>query len=224
MFDVIRDGLVAYSLYSSGKFFASSEILDGVIATIITVCLGNGSMMGFAYSLYGKLIALDFIIGIIMNLIKFNGGSSFIAFTITKLLKYGFWVWIITNWRDIIFTVMDSFTKAGSSFGLGAEALTKPSKLINMGFIYAMPYFEYLWDLKFDTQKLILCCFAIFAAIGVVTAFVFIALNIFVTVVEFYIVTTLLWLLIPFSVNEKTEKFSSNCYTFIFGCGVKILF
>ena len=224
MFDVIRDGLVAYSLYSSGKFFASSEILDGVIASIITVCLGNGSMMGFAYSLYGKLIALDFIIGIIMNLIKFNGGSSFIAFTITKMFKYGFWVWIISNWRDIVFTVMDSFTKAGSSFGLGAEALIKPSKLINMGFIYAMPYFEYLWDLKFDTQKLILCCFAIFAAIGVVTAFVFIALNIFVTVVEFYIVTTLLWLLIPFSVNEKTEKFSSNCYNFIFGCGVKLLF
>ena len=79
MFDVIRDGLVAYSLYSSGKFFASSEILDGVIASIITVCLGNGSMMGFAYSLYGKLIALDFIIGIIAAVEDFHCsvGSDF---------------------------------------------------------------------------------------------------------------------------------------------------
>lgn len=40
---------------------ANTQILDTLLEAIINACTGNGSLEGYARSLFGYLIAIDFV-------------------------------------------------------------------------------------------------------------------------------------------------------------------
>ena len=55
---------------------ANTQILDTLLEAIINACTGNGSLEGYARSLFGYLIAIDFVLAILFNLLSFGPQSS----------------------------------------------------------------------------------------------------------------------------------------------------
>ena len=114
-----------------------TKILDTILLTVSEACTGNGSIQGYATSLFGILIAIDFIVAILLNLLSFGGGQNFIGQVITKILTYGFWLWIIQSWGTLCNVVVNSLSIAGTSFGsLQADVLKHPSELIDLSLIH----------------------------------------------------------------------------------------
>lgn len=205
-----------------------SSILDSMLNAVATACAGNGTIYGYAKSLFGYLIALDFVTVVLMNLLSFGGGQNFISLTITKIMAYGFWLWIIQSWGYLCNTVVNSLTISSTSFGsIPSDVLMHPSYIIDLGYDKAVPYFNYLTA---DTSwtnivaKLGVYFLTFICACGLWLAFAIIAFQVFITYVEFYICSALMLLFLPFAVNKYTERFAQNCIGGVFSHGVKLMF
>lgn len=205
-----------------------TQILDTILLTVSEACAGNGSIQGYATSLFGILIAIDFIVAILLNLLSFGGGQNFIGQVITKVLTYGFWLWIIQSWGSLCNVIIDSLSIAGTSFGsVPADVLKHPSALIDMGIGKAGPLWDFIiaqtsWTSILGSLGIYLLAFV--GVLGIFTGFALIAVQVFVTYVEFYIASTLMLLFIPFATNKYTERFAQNCIGGVISSGVKLMF
>lgn len=205
-----------------------TQILDTILLTVSEACAGNGSIQGYATSLFGILIAIDFIVAILLNLLSFGGGQNFIGQVITKVLTYGFWLWIIQSWGSLCNVIIDSLSIAGTSFGsLPADVLKHPSDLIDMGIDKAGPLWDFIiaqtsWTSILGSLGIYLLAFL--GVVGIFIGFALIAIQVFVTYVEFYIASALMLLFIPFATNKYTERFAQNCIGGVISSGVKLMF
>lgn len=205
-----------------------TKILDTILLTVSEACAGNGSIQGYATSLFGILIAIDFIVAILLNLLSFGGGQNFIGQVITKILTYGFWLWIIQSWGTLCNVVVNSLSIAGTSFGsLQADVLKHPSELIDMGIGKAGPLWDFIiaqtsWTSILGSLGIYLLAFV--GVLGIFTGFALIAIQVFVTFIEFYISSALMLLFIPFATNKYTERFAQNCIGGVISSGVKLMF
>ena len=83
-------------------------ILDSILAQVAAVTTGSmGSLTGMARSLFGILIVIDLILAVILNL----GETDNVKLIIRKILAYGFWIWIISNWGMLVNVLIDSMQK-----------------------------------------------------------------------------------------------------------------
>lgn len=236
------------SAQSGGAFSTDGDwgVINSFLKKIKELCAGNdGTMLGFATSLFGKLILLDFAIAAIMNVVRFGEFQQTFAMLIGKMFKYGFWIWVINNWTsglDFCSIIVRSFTEIGSTAGAsgygsvvaGAESLESPSWIIAKGLGYASVYFTYilapkgLLELAINilapftiVWKFLLACFG---ALGILVAFLMILINVITTMIEFYMVTSLGLILIPFAAFDKTEQFGAQNFRYVMGIGIKIMF
>ena len=204
-----------------------SSVLSDVLKNLQSLCGANGAIFGYAQDLLIPLMTIDFVVAFIMQVFGF-ANSNYIPTVFSKLMKYGFWVWVVNNWDMLINALLSSLTTAGASFGsLDAGIVGRPSEIIDYGFHYARQYYEVINSTPFAIGNLgksaFLWIMAIIAMVGVFAAFAYIALNAFITFIEFYIISALMLLFIPFAVNDKTSRFSENAIGFIIGTGVKLM-
>lgn len=204
-----------------------SSVLSDVLKNLQSLCGANGAIFGYAQDLLIPLMTIDFVVAFIMQVFGF-ANSNYIPTVFSKLMKYGFWVWVVNNWDMLINALLSSLTTAGASFGsLDAGIVGRPSEIIDYGFQYARQYYEVINSTPFAIGTLgksaFLWIMAIIAMVGVFAAFAYIALNAFITFIEFYIISALMLLFIPFAVNDKTSRFSENAIGFIIGTGVKLM-
>ena len=204
-----------------------SSVLSDVLKNLQSLCGANGAIFGYAQDLLLSLMTIDFVVVFIMQVFGF-ANSNYIPTVFSKLMKYGFWVWVVNNWDMLINALLSSLTTAGASFGsLDAGIVGRPSEIIDYGFQYARQYYEVINSTPFAIGTLgksaFLWIMAIIAMVGVFAAFAYIALNAFITFIEFYIISALMLLFIPFAVNDKTSRFSENAIGFIIGTGVKLM-
>lgn len=204
-----------------------SNILDTLLNAVANACIGNGSIEGYARSLFGYLITIDFVLAILFNLLSF-GGAPILSTLITKIMKYGFWIWLISNWGTIVNGFINSLNIAGMSLGsTGPEMLKYPSKIIDLGIEMAFPFFDYLTSFTSWTSivgSAAVYLFAFIGGIGVVTGFTIIAFQVFITYVEFYICSALMLLFLPFGSNKFTARFAENALGGVIAHGVKLMF
>lgn len=204
-----------------------SSVLSDVLKNLQSLCGANGAIFGYAQDLLIPLMTIDFVVAFIMQVFGF-ANSNYIPTVFSKLMKYGFWVWVVNNWDMLINALLSSLTTAGASFGsLDAGIVGRPSEIIDYGFQYARQYYGVINSTPFALGNLgksaFLWIMAIIAMVGVFAAFAYIALNAFITFIEFYIISALMLLFIPFAVNDKTSRFSENAIGFIIGTGVKLM-
>lgn len=205
-----------------------SSILDTMLNAVATACAGNGTIYGYAKSLFGYLIAIDFVTVVLMNLLSFGGGQNFISMTVSKVMAYGFWLWIIQNWGYLCNVILNSLTTAATSFGdLPADVLKRPSLLMDVGYDKMSPFFNYLTQ---DTSwtnimaKPFVWLMVGFCSLALWLAFALIAFQVFVTYIEFYVCSALMLLFLPFATNKYTERFAQSCIGGVFSHGVKLMF
>ncbi len=201
------------------------NILDSMVADYLAVFTsGTSTVSGFAKSVLGLLMGLDFIAAILLNL----DDTDHLKLMIKKILKYGMWVYIVTNFPMLVNIILDSLTTVGFSLGSGGVSLDlmkHPSQIMEMGYSVAEPYYRFLIeqtgaDFIADIPVNLL---AILATIAILIAFIILAIQISVTYIEFYLAATLLFIFIPFGVNKHTSFLAEKAIGAVFSYGVKLM-
>lgn len=198
-------------------------ILDTMLATIAGYTTGSsGTITGYATSLYGILILLDFILAVLLNL----GETDHIKQLVRKVLFYGFWIWIIREWGTLCDALLDSLMISGTAIGgVDASVLKTPSKLIDVGIGIAKPYMEYASQMDWldITMAPLNWLMAVIGYAGVVLAFGILALQIFITYVEFYIASALLLIFIPWGSFKYTSFVAEKAIGAVISYGTKLM-
>lgn len=247
---LFRDAIemVSYTLGNKSVEIPSIQIFDQILQAIVNTCIGSGvgsgEMLGrsldasaFFYSkgLFYCLMSIDFVVAILLGLIAFEGGPNFISLFMNKIFKYGFWMFVFLNWRKLTKMIGESFLQIGvyDRDVDGFAFMMHPSEQITTGFNYAFEYIKFvivggsskdILDGNWATDRVALnIVLSLIIGFFIFTAFFLIALNLFLTVAEFYICSALMLVFIPFALFEKTERFASQTFNLVINFGVRLM-
>jgi len=191
--------------------------------------------IGAAYGLIGGDVQWLFNIMIIIVLTlsglwwAFGDGDRAIVDLIRKVLLIGFFAFVIVNWHSLTKTIAQSMVylglRAGNSVLTVSDFFT-PSTIAYQGFDFTanlishldaitgpISFFENLWEIVVLTL----------AALGIIFAFCFIAIQILVAVIEFHIVCLAAFITVPLAIWTKTAFIAERPIAYPIASGLKLL-
>lgn len=207
-------------------------MMDSTILTDILAAIVNGASQGFgeikgnAEGLFEKLVILEVVLfGIGVALNRIDVQRELVA----KVLAIGFVQFLLFRYVWLVDGLRDGFVSAGLSAAgdnLSVSEFLDPSATMRIGFENIFTFIEERFDegtwtfltspgliwLLYGTTLLIM--FFAFAAIG---------LQIFLTVAEFYLVSTLAIILIPFMVVQRTSFLGLRAINGLIGICIKLM-
>jgi type IV secretion system protein TrbL len=148
---------------------------------------------------------------------------------IRKTLFVGVFAYLISNWNSLARIVFDSFAGLGlkgSGTGFSTADLMRPGKVAQTGLDAARPLLESISDLMgwvafFENFIQIACL--LFAWALVILAFFVLAIQLFVTLIEFKLATLAGFVLIPFGLFGKTAFMAERVLGAVVSSGIKVL-
>jgi type IV secretion system protein TrbL len=189
-------------------------VLDSTVLTDILGAFVNGSSQGFplikgyAEGIFAKLIIIEVVlfgIGVALNRIDFK------AEIVAKVLAIGFAQFLIFRYVWLVDGIRDGFVNAGLASGgghLNTAEFLDPSAYISSGFDKVFSVLEGRFN---DGAWHFLSTFSMVGLFNLIIlllmffAFIAMGFQIFFAVIEFYIVTSLAIILIPFLIVQKTS-------------------
>jgi type IV secretion system protein TrbL len=155
--------------------------------------------------------------------------DDIIARLVKKTLFVGVFAYIISNWNNLARIVFESFAGLGlmaSGTGFSAADLLRPGRVAQTGLDAGRPLLEAISDLMgwiavFENLVQILCLF--FAWALVILAFFILAIQLFVTLIEFKLTTLAGFVLIPFGLFGKTAFMAERVLGNVVSSGIKVL-
>jgi type IV secretion system protein TrbL len=223
-------------------------VLDTVLNTFRTqIDAGFGTLTGPVQASLAIIIVISVVTMAIMWAV--DETNHIWGPLIRKILLVGFWAYIITNWQSLGLAFMSAFGKLGIGAGGGSSGLSTflntPSKVFGIGFKDAAALFDFAaycmgqtnaWgtltfpasinpvtQLAFLFQQLVVMLEAVVAAIILIFAYGWLALEIVVTVLEFHIVTLVAFCVLPFGVLQPTRSLAENAIAYVFRAGFKAM-
>jgi type IV secretion system protein TrbL len=152
------------------------------------------------------------------------GSDNRIVDGIKKILKFGFWIWLVTNFPAVVDWVIQSFITAGFravAYAGPASTLMDPSALFNNYFIAADPIFKVIDSLSWYNLGAIIL-FGLSLVILLI-AYLIMAAQVFLTVIEFYIICAVALILLPFGVFKYTSFLGEKAIGALISYGVKFM-
>jgi type IV secretion system protein TrbL len=153
--------------------------------------------------------------------------DALVAF-LAKALWFGAFLYLVTAWPTLTRTVVTSFMQTGllaGGGGLSVADFTNPSTIAKYGLevtavIFArISSFSGLGAIKNLPEVLL----AGFSALGIVLAFFVMAIQVFITLLEFYLVSMLALILVPFGVFRHTAFLAERAFGMILAFGIKLM-
>ncbi len=204
------------------------SVIDKFVTTFSTYIDSGFGLLG------GEVQFLTaFIIGIDITLAglywAMGSDSSVIGKFLKKIMYVGFFALIITNFSVLSGIVFDSFGGLGliaTNTTLTADDLMRPGFIANTGFQAAHPLLNEIGELtgpvKFFTN--IVTIGVLFLAwIITLFAFFFLAIQLFVTIIEFKLTTLAGFILIPFALWNKTSFLAEKVLGNVVASGIKLM-
>ncbi|MDE3115453.1 MAG: P-type conjugative transfer protein TrbL, partial [Pseudomonadota bacterium] len=204
------------------------DIIDQFMATFIRYIDGGfGLLNGDVVALSSILIGLDLTLaGLFWAL---DPDTDVLARLIRKTLYIGAFAYIIGNFQALSVIVFNSFSTLGlnaTASGLTAQDLLKPGRLAATGFTAAWPLLHQAGQLigvtgfftHFVTIVVLLIAWAI-----VVLSFFVLAIQLFITVLEFKLTTLAGFVLVPFAFWNRTAFLAERVLGNVVSSGVKVM-
>jgi len=155
------------------------------------------------------------------------GTDDVIKEFVKKVLFIGVFVWLVTKWDSLLHSIVGGFVYAGTKAGGSTNTvlISDPSAIMGQGLIVTGPIFSSLqnikgWNIIFQLQS-----FSLFLICGllIIIAFIILAAQVFITYVEFGIISTLAMILLPFGVFKPTAFIAEKAFGAIISFGVKLM-
>ena len=188
---------------------------------------GFGLLGGEVAFIATTLIVIDVTLAALFW--SWGADDDIIARLVKKTLFVGVFAYLIGNWNNLAKIVFDSFAGLGlkaSGTGFSAADLMRPGKVAQTGLDAARPLLESISDLMgwvafFENFIQIACL--LFAWALVILAFFILAIQLFVTLIEFKLSTLAGFVLIPFGLFGKTAFMAEKVLGNVISSGIKVL-
>lgn len=209
---------------------ADPAVLDDFLNKYKTqVDAGFGLIQGDVSAVLGTLVVISVAITAVLWAIDEN--QNVLASLVRKVLVVGFFAWLVTQWHSLSTTVVNGFAALGlqaSGGGMSVSTFTtSPSQIVMAGINVISGLFQYVRKVApgpiefFAHIDVVLM--AVVAAIGILIAFVILAVEIVVTIIEFHIVTLVAFVMVPFGVLSQTAFMSEKAIGYVVSVGVKLM-
>lgn len=155
--------------------------------------------------------------------------SSVIGKFLKKVMYVGVFALIITNFSGLANIVFSSFGGLGlkaTATTMTAEDLLRPGFIANTGFTAAHPILTQIGELTGPVKffhNIVLIVALFLAWIITMFAFFFIAIQLFVTILEFKLTTLAGFILIPFALWNKTSFLAEKVLGNVVASGIKLM-
>ena len=188
---------------------------------------GFGLLGGEVAFIATTLIVIDVTLAALFW--AWGADDDIIARLVKKTLFVGVFAYIISSWNNLARIVFESFAGLGlmaSGTGFSAADLLRPGRVAQTGLEAGRPLLESISDLMgwvavFENLVQILCLF--FAWALVILAFFILAVQLFVTLIEFKLTTLAGFVLIPFGLFGKTAFMAERVLGNVISSGIKVL-
>lgn len=181
---------------------------------------GWGNLQPAIMWLTGVLLAIELVmIGLWWAL----GGGEQVANVMKKLMYLLVWLWIVQSFPMLAKAFAFSLAEAGEiAGGQGGthDMLMDPSSIINLGFNVATPLATAIGEQGWDIADGLAYALMWFATC---LAFVIIAWQMFYCVLEFYLILSLVGILLPFGFFEPTKFLAEKAIGAVIASGVKLM-
>ena len=205
-----------------------SGVIDEFLAVFTSyIDSGFGLLGGEVAFIATTLIVIDVTLAALFW--AWGAEDDIVARLVKKTIFVGVFAWLITNWNSLARIVFDSFAGLGllaSGTGFTAADLMRPGRVAQTGLDAGRPLLESISDLMgwvavFENLIQILCLF--FAWALVILAFFILAIQLFVTLIEFKLTTLAGFVLIPFGLFGKTAFMAERVLGNVISSGIKVL-
>jgi type IV secretion system protein TrbL len=188
---------------------------------------GFGLLSGEVAFIATTLIVIDVTIAALFW--SWGADDDIIARLVKKTLFVGVFAYLISSWNSLAKIVFDSFAGLGlkaSGTGFTAQDLMRPGKVAQTGLDAARPLLDAIsplmgWLAVFENLIQIVCL--LFAWALVILAFFILAIQLFVTLIEFKLSTLAGFVLIPFGLFGKTAFMAERVLGNVISSGIKVL-
>jgi len=205
---VLDDFLNKYKTQVDAGFGLISGDVSGVLATLVTISIVITAI----------LWAIDETQNVLASLVR-------------KVLLVGFFAWLVAQWHTLSTTVVNGFAALGLKAGGGAMTVstftTSPSQIVMAGIKVIQGLLQYVQKIAPGPIEFFahidVVAMALIAAIGILIAFVILAVEIVVTIIEFHIVTLVAFVTVPFGVLTQTAFMSERAIGYVVSVGVKLM-
>jgi type IV secretion system protein TrbL len=188
---------------------------------------GFGLLGGEVAFLATTLIAIDVTLAALFW--AWGADSDILARLVKKTLFVGAFAYIIGNWNNLAQIVFESFAGLGlqaSGTGFSTADLMRPGRVAQVGLDAGRPILESISGLMGYVsffENFIQIAVLFFAWIMVLLAFFLLAVQLFITLIEFKLTTLAGFVLIPFGLFGKTAFLAERVLGNVVASGVKIL-
>lgn len=153
-----------------------------------------------------------------------DGGHQLSA-AFKKMLGMGIWVWICTSFPKLSKAFVDSLVKvglmAGGDPGASTELLMDPSRLAGYGLDVTHPLAEKLEAMSV-TDGADLLIFGL-SYIAIMVGFFVLAIQVFLAVLEYYMLAALVGIFLPFGLLPATKFLAEKAVGAIVASGIKLM-
>ncbi|MCJ8508068.1 P-type conjugative transfer protein TrbL [Rhizobium lemnae] len=160
---------------------------------------------------------------------SWGADEDIIARLVKKTLFVGVFAYIIGNWNNLASIVFESFAGLGlkaSGTGFSVTDLLRPGKVAQTGLDAARPLLDSISDLmgwvSFFENFIQIACL-MFAWALILLAFFILAVQLFVTLIEFKLTTLAGFVLIPFGLFGKSAFMAERVLGNVISSGIKVL-
>jgi type IV secretion system protein TrbL len=188
---------------------------------------GFGLLGGEVAFIATTLIVIDVTLAALFW--AWGADDDIIARLVKKTLFVGVFAYIISNWNNLARIVFESFAGLGlmaSGTSFSVADLMRPGRVAQTGLDAGRPLLDSISDLMgwiafFENFIQIACL--LFAWALVVLAFFILAIQLFVTLIEFKLTTLAGFVLIPFGLFGKTAFMAEKVLGNVVSSGIKVL-
>lgn len=204
------------------------NVVDQFMQTFIHyIDSGFGLLSGDVSWLATTLIVLDITLA---GLFWAMDGEAHVLFRLIKKVLYvGVFALIINNFQSLSQVVFDSFSTLGidaTNSGFTAADMLRPGKIAGIGFQAAWPLLQQAGSLMgFSTffSHVVTILVLLFAWIVVILSFFILAVQLFITIIEFKLTTLAGFVLVPFALWNKTAFLAERVLGNVIASGIKVM-
>ncbi|MFO1144866.1 MAG: P-type conjugative transfer protein TrbL [Amaricoccus sp.] len=203
-------------------------VIDSFLAVFTSyIDSGFGLLGGEVAFIATTLIVIDVTLAALFW--TWGADEDVLARLARKTLFVGVFAYLISNWNALARIVFESFSGLGlmaSGTGFSAADLLRPGRIAQTGLDAARPLLESIsnlmgWVSFFENFIQIACLF--FAWALVLLAFFILAIQLFVTLIEFKLTTLAGFVLIPFGLFGKSAFMAERVLGSVVSSGIKVL-
>ena len=188
---------------------------------------GFGLLGGDVHFLAATLIGIDITLaGLFWAL---GGEQDVMGRFLKKILYVGAFAFILNSFSTLATIAFNSFAAAGLTAGGGtisADDLLKPGRLAGTGFSAAWPLLDQVSQLLgFTTffSNFLTIAVLLFAWALVILSFFILAIQLFITILEFKLTTLAGFVLVPFALWNRTSFLAERVLGSVVSSGIKVM-